>query len=126
MRNFEFTWYEKNDSATKTLTTTKKVVDKSKPIYQDKKVLMGTYSRWACSGYDYFIDKTTSTTYQVTSGWRYVGTITTSSIPASTNNVKYRWIDFDFTNCGDICNSSHQYVFKKYVRSTSTTSKVSP
>lgn len=121
----EFDWYEKNDSATKTITTTKKVVDKSKPIYQDKKVLMGTYSRWACSGYDYFIDKTTSTTYQVTSGWRYVGTVTTSSIPANTNNVKYEWIDFDFTNCGDVCNSSHQYVFKKYVRSTTTTTKVS-
>ena len=121
----EFVWYEKNDSATKTLTTTKKVVDKSKPIYQTKKVLIGTYSRWACSGYDYFIDKTTSTTYQVTSGWRYVGTVTTSSIPANTNNVRYDWVDFDFSNCGDICNSSHQYTFKKYVRSTSTTSKVS-
>lgn len=121
----EFEWYEKNGSDTKITTITKKVVDKTKPIYQTKKVLMGTYSRWACAGYDYFIDRTTNTTYQVTSGWRYVGTITTSTIPANTNNVRYDWVDFDFTNCGDICNSSHQYVFKKYVRNTSTTSKVS-
>lgn len=123
----ELTWYEKHGSKTETEThkITKKVVDTTKPIYQEQKVLIGTYSRYACSGYDYFIDQTTSTTYQVTSGWTYVGKITTSSIPASTNNVKYELVDFDFTNCGDICNSSHKYVFKKYVRSTSTTSKVS-
>lgn len=123
----EYSWYEKNGSKTEkeTHTITKKVVDKTKPIYQDKKVLMGTYSKYACSGYDYFIDKTTNTTYQVTSGWSYAGRVTTSSIPASTNNVKYELVDFDFTNCGDICNSSHKYVFNKYVRNTSTTSKVS-
>ena len=123
----EFSWYEKNGSKTETTThtITKKVVDKTKPIYQDKKVLMGTYSRYACSGYDYFIDRTTNTTYQVTSGWTSVGRVTTSSIPASTNNVKYEFADFDFTNCGDICNSSHKYVWNKYVRNTSTTSKVS-
>lgn len=123
----EFSWYEKNGSKTETTThtITKKVVDKTKPIYQDKKVLMGTYSRYACSGYNYFIDRTTNTTYQVTSGWTSVGRVTTSSIPASTNNVKYEFADFDFTNCGDICNSSHKYVWNKYVRNTSTTSKVS-
>lgn len=123
----EFSWYEKNGSKTETTThtITKKVVDKTKPIYQDKKVLMGTYSRYACSGYDYFIDRTTNTTYQVTSGWTSVGRVTTSSIPTSTNNVKYEFADFDFTNCGDICNSSHKYVWNKYVRNTSTTSKVS-
>ena len=123
----EFSWYEKNGSKTETTThkRTKQVVDKDKPIYQSKKVLMGTYSRYACAGYDYFIDKTTNTAYQVTSGWSYVGRVTTSSIPASTNNVKYEFANFDFSSCGDICNTSHKYTWNKYVRNTSTTSKVS-
>lgn len=119
----EYSWYEKNGS--KTVKTTKLVVDTSKEINQTQKVLMGTYSTWACDGYDYFYDQNTSTTYTVTSGWSYVGTITTSSIPSWSNNVRYEWVGFDFTNCGNVCNSSHNYTFKKYVRSTSTTSKTS-
>ena len=99
--------------------------DETKPMYQSQKLYVGTYSKYACAGYDYFIDEKTNTTYKATSGWSYVGKVTTNSIPASTNNVKYEFVDFDFTNCGDICNINHQYTWKKYVRNTSTTSSTS-
>ena len=123
----EFSWYEKARTKTDTIThkITKKVPDETKPMYQSQKLYVGTYSKYACAGYDYFIDEKTNTTYKATSGWSYVGKVTTNSIPASTNNVKYEFVDFDFTNCGDICNINHQYTWKKYVRNTSTTSSTS-
>ena len=113
----ELVWYEKNGS--KVIKTTKLVSDSTKPVYQDKKVYIGTYSKWVCSSYDYFIDSSTSTLYQ-TGGWVYKGIITTKTIPADTNSVKYEYVGFDYNNCGDICDISPSYKFKKYVRTTKT------
>ena len=119
----EFVINEKNGS--KTTKTTKEVVDTTKPIYQNKQVLMGTYSRWTCGNYDYFIDQTTNTTYKTTSEWIPKGIVTTSTIPAETNNVKYEFVGVSFDNCGDVCDIARQYKWKKYVRSTTTTTDVS-
>ena len=115
--------YEKNGS--KTIKRTLQVVDKDNPIYQNKQVYIGSYSRYACAGYDYFINTTTNTTYKVTSGWVDKGIITTSKIPSSTDSVKYEYVGMDFDNCGDICDISPSYKFRKYVRNISTTNQVS-
>ena len=114
----EYVWYEKNGS--KTTTTTKLVVDKTKPIYQTRTVKMGTYSRWVCSGYDYFINSTTNTLYQ-TNGWTYQGIVELSYIPSDTNTAQYIYVDMYYENCNnDICSIKPVYKFKKYTRSAST------
>lgn len=113
----ELVWYEKNGS--KVIKTTKLVSDANKPVYQDKKVYIGTYSRWVCSSYDYYIESSTNTLYQ-TGEWVYKGIVTTKTIPADTSSVKYEYVGFDYNNCGDICDISPSYKFKKYVRTTKT------
>ena len=119
----EFDWYEKVGA--KTTKITKRVADTSKPIYQNKQVYIGSYSKWACSGYDYFMTSSSSTTYKVVSGWSYQGQITTSTLPSDSNSVKYEFVRMDFKNCGDVCSITPIYTFNKYTRSVTTTTDVS-
>ncbi len=119
----EFDWYEKNGS--KTITTTKLVNDTTKPIYKKTQVYIGSYPRWTCGNYEFYIDTTTQTTYKVTTGWTRVGTVTSSSILSDSNNTKYVIDSIDYEVCdNDACSTTPRYTYIKYTRTSSATSDV--
>lgn len=116
--------YEKTDS--KTITTKKRVNDLTKPVYKDVEIYIGSYTRWTCGNYDFFINSATNTTYYTTTGWVYKGIVTSSKILNTTNNVRYDLVSIDYGNCNnDTCSITPKYTYKKYTRSTTTTSNVS-
>jgi len=102
------------------------VTDKTKPIWQKQVIQIGTYKQWACDEYEYFIDKTTNTTYTTGSaGWVYQGTYVYSKVPDSTSTVKYVFAGMSYTDCGNICDTAPKYKFKKYTRTATKTNTTS-
>ena len=124
----EYTWYEKNGyKVTKYYEYTE---DRSKPIYNisyDK--LLGHKTQYACEGYTYFIDSTTSTVYTTSTsatGWVYQSTQTMSSVPESTLTKKYVVVGIDYDKCEKTCSMNPKYKVEIYTRTIQTaTNKVS-
>ena len=89
-----------------------------KEFYQYKPVKVGTTTERYCSGYDYYREKTTSTTIAIKSGtsWNFVSMVTTSSAPTSTESVKYEFVGFDWKCTG--CERTPRYIWNKYNRTT--------
>ena len=89
-----------------------------KAFYQNKPVKVGTTTEKYCSGYDYYREKTTSTTIAVKSGssWNSIGMVTTSSAPTDTASVKYEFVGFDWKCTG--CERTPRYIWNKYNRTT--------
>lgn len=115
-------WYEKVGYK---LTTTYKT-NKSKPIWQKVVKQIGSYTKYGCAEYDYFIDQTTNTTYITNSGgWQYAGTVVSSTVLDSTNSVKYVFAGMSYEDCGTVCDVTPRYKFHKYTRSASSTTTTS-
>ena len=87
-------------------------------FYQYKPVKVGTTTETYCTGYDYYREKTTSTTIAVKSGsdWNFLGMVTTSSVPTNTESVKYEFVGFDWKCTG--CERTPRYIWNKYNRTT--------
>lgn len=115
-------WYEKVGYK---LTTTYKT-NKSKPIWQQVVRQMGSYTKYACGEYEYFIDQTTNTTYITNSGgWQYAGTVVSSTVLDSSSSVKYVFAGMSYEDCGTVCDVTPKYKFHKYTRSASSTTTTS-
>lgn len=92
--------------------------DKTKPIYANKVVTTGTEEIRVCDEYGY-VTAGTSTG----SEWIYQGLVTLYSAPTSTNSVKYEFVRFADESCSENCSSSVGMIFRKYTKSSTSTSK---
>ncbi|MGM9879105.1 MAG: hypothetical protein ACI31R_03690 [Bacilli bacterium] len=117
--------YEWNEKVGYNLKTTY-VTDKSKPIWEKVVKQMGSYTQYACAEYEYFLDQTTNTTYITNSGgWQYQGTYVYSTVPSSSNTVKYVYAGMSYSDCGTVCDVSPKYKFAKYTRTATATNTTS-
>ena len=126
----EYDWYEK--VGYRLVKYYSYEPDKSQPIYNthfDR--LLGYKHQYACAGYTYYIDTTTSTTYQTTgsatSGWTKVNRVTLSYKPTQTSTKKYVYVGMNYDHCADTCTLKPYYIFDVYTRNpgTATTTAVS-
>lgn len=112
----ELVWHEKNGS--KVTTKVSYQEDRTKPIIQTKyDRVIGTSSRYVCSGYTYYIDSSTSTMYQ-TSGWTKTGTVSLKYKPADTMNKKYVYVGMDYDRCDSTCTLDPVFKYNVYTRTT--------
>lgn len=95
-----------------------KSYDKTKPIYANKVVTTGTEEIRVCDEFDY-VTAGTSTG----SKWIYQGLVTLYSAPTSTNSVKYEFVRFADESCSATCGSSVGMIYRKYTKSSTSTSK---
>ena len=118
----DLVWYEKVGYK---LTTTYQV-NRSKPIWQKVEKQVGSYTKYGCAEYNYFMDSTTNTTYITSSGgWVYSGTVVSSVIPDSTSTVKYVFGGLSYQDCGNVCDITPKYKLHKYTRTASSTTTTS-
>lgn len=97
-------------------------VDYDQPIYTEKyDRLLGYKKQYACSGYTYYIDSVTSTTYQV-SGWTKTGRVTLSYKPTQSNTKRYVYVGMNYDLCADTCTLKPYYIFDVYERSAKAVS----
>lgn len=93
------------------------VEDTSKPLFQKTyDNVIGYYTQYVCSGFNYFRDSSTSTTYRTTD-WAYNGQVVLNYIPTDTNNTKYIYVGMDYNRCSDSCTLNPYYIYKVYKRS---------
>ena len=117
--------YEWNEKVGYNLRTTYKT-DRSKPIWKKVEKQMGSYTKYACAEYEYFLDQTTNTTYITNSGgWQYQGTYVYSTVPNDSVSVKYVFAGMSYSDCGTVCDVSPKYKFAKYTRTASVTNTTS-
>ncbi len=119
----EFDWYEKvGYKLTKYYSYEP---DTSQPIYDtyfDR--LLGYKTQYACDGYTYYIDTTTSTTYyttgSATGGWTKTGRTTLSYLPSQSNSKRYVYVGMNYDYCASTCNLKPYYIFDIYKRNPGT------
>lgn len=92
--------------------------DKTKPIYANKVVTTGTEEIRVCDEYGYVTAGTSQG-----SEWIYQGLVTLYSAPTSTSSVKYEFVRFADESCSLTCSSSVGMIFRKYTKSSTSTSK---
>lgn len=110
----ELIWNEKNGAKKITKTTT--IYDKDQPIYETTyDNVIGTYKRYVCSGFNYYIDQTTTKTYQY-GAWTVESTDIYTSMPQSNDpNVQYIFKGMD-SKCNGDCIETPRFVVEKRVR----------
>lgn len=106
--------------------------DRNQPIYNttyDR--IIGYKNQYACDGYTYYIDNTTSITYissnTPASGWTKIDRVTLQSMPTNTSTKKYVYIGMNYDHCASTCTLKPYYIFDVYTRNpgTAVTSQVS-
>ena len=104
-------------------TITKTQTDTNQPIYNySYDNLVGTYKQYVCSGYTYFRDQSTSTTY-TTTDWSYSKTIKSEKALTSTLTTKYEYSGIDYTSCGCDCLDKPVFTYKVYTRTITPVTK---
>jgi len=112
----ELVWNEKNGAKVTTKVSYKE--DRTKPIIKTKyDRVIGTQTKYVCSGYTYYIDSATSTMYQ-TSGWVKTGTVSLKYKPADTINKKYVYVGMDYDRCDATCTLDPVFKYNVYERTT--------
>lgn len=106
-------------------TRTSYETDSTKPVWGTATIQTGSYTKYACAEYDYFVDSTTNTTYITQSGWVYQGTYVYSKVPSNSRDVKYVFAGVSYSDCGTVCSISPKYKFHKYTRTTTQTTATS-
>ena len=110
----ELVWNEKNGS--KKTTTTKKTVDKNSPIYQvTYDNLIGYYSQYVCTKYNYFMDDQTGNLYQAGS-YKEVRRYNSYTIPESTASTTYQVVAINYEQCDGTCTLRPVYTIAVYER----------
>ena len=110
----ELIWNAKNGA--KKVTTTKTITDKNQPIYETTyDNVIGTYKRYVCSGYNYYINTTTMTVYKY-GEWVSQGTSTYTYMPQSSDpNVVYIFKGMS-SECNGDCIETPKFIVEKRVR----------
>ena len=101
----------------KTITDYEYVEDTTKPIrHYTYNNIIGYQTKKVCTGFNYFIDNTSSNLY-TGSDWVYQGTKSVTEIPSDSINTKYEVIGMDYDVCMSSCTLKPYYLVKVYTRS---------
>ncbi len=89
-------------------------------FYQYKTIKVGTAQQTYCTGYNYYRDYKTQTTYAVKEGtdWQFAGMVTTTGWPTDSLSVKYEFVGFDKKCSG--CELNPKKIWNKYTRTVGT------
>lgn len=110
----ELVWNEKNGG--KKVTTRTPIYDKTDPQYKEEVTVIGYYTQYLCSGYNYYKSQSTNKIYK-TSGWvLQPEQIVTKEILDDTETTRYVRTSVKWDSCVN-CTSDVYYVYKVYKQS---------